>query len=449
MKSDPVRILSPSIGDEKSRIAVRQLEQLLGDALSRIGYIEDALSDITAASSGGSDVTLPIDESDVTGLVTDLAGKAATSHNHVKADVTDFAHTHAEADVTNLASDLADKVPSSRTITATSPLRIDGGASADLSANRTLSISLPSIVNALLLGTGAGGTVTFDGAATVLGLVPAANIYTMTRDIFADNVTINGGVTLKTASYRLFVRGTLTNDGTISATGGNGGTSAGGTGASTGVYIGNLSGAAGGTPGGTGNSSTSAWDYGSNSDSSVVNRGAIGANGTGGDVPFRGGGGGGAGATNAGGSGGNVARPAATNGSADFFSMIAGHPTNTTTRWTAGSGGGGGGTNGGGGGGGGAGGNSMYIGCSVWAGSGAIESKGGNGGNGAGTSPNSGGGGGGGGGGFIFIAYGTKTGTNTVSVAGGTGGTGGTGAGNGGNGADGYYYLLNLSGDGT
>lgn len=48
-------------------------------------------------------------ESDVTGLVSDLAGKSAVGHTHVKADVTDFAHTHAQGDVTNLVSDLAGK----------------------------------------------------------------------------------------------------------------------------------------------------------------------------------------------------------------------------------------------------------------------------------------------------------------------------------------------------
>lgn len=56
-------------------------------------------------------------ESDVTSLVTDLAGKAATVHTHAEADVTSLVtdlagkaatvHTHAESDVTNLTTDLA------------------------------------------------------------------------------------------------------------------------------------------------------------------------------------------------------------------------------------------------------------------------------------------------------------------------------------------------------
>jgi hypothetical protein len=39
---------------------------------------------------------------DITNLQTTLDGKAPTSHNHLKADITDFAHTHVEADITDL-----------------------------------------------------------------------------------------------------------------------------------------------------------------------------------------------------------------------------------------------------------------------------------------------------------------------------------------------------------
>ena len=59
-----------------------------------------------------------------------LSGLLATAQ-------TPATHTHAEADVTNLVSDLAAKVPTSRTISTTAPLA--GGG--DLSANRTLTIS--------------------------------------------------------------------------------------------------------------------------------------------------------------------------------------------------------------------------------------------------------------------------------------------------------------------
>lgn len=67
-----------------------------------------------------------------------------------------------------------------------------------------------------MFGTGADGAVTFDGSTTILGLVPSGNIYTMTRDIHCTNITINNGVTIYPAGYRIYATGTLTNDGTIS-----------------------------------------------------------------------------------------------------------------------------------------------------------------------------------------------------------------------------------------
>lgn len=54
-------------------------------------------------------------------------------------------------------------------------------------------------------------------------MVPAANVYTMTRDIYLTDCTINSGVFINTAGYRIFGTGTLTNNGTIRNNGGNGG----------------------------------------------------------------------------------------------------------------------------------------------------------------------------------------------------------------------------------
>jgi hypothetical protein len=64
-------------------------------------------------------------QSDITGLVTALSGKAATSHSHIIADVTGLqtaldgkqasgsyaaaSHTHPQSDITNLTTDLAAK----------------------------------------------------------------------------------------------------------------------------------------------------------------------------------------------------------------------------------------------------------------------------------------------------------------------------------------------------
>ena len=74
-----------------------------------------------------------------------------------------------------------------------------------------------------VFGDGSDGSVTFDGTTTILGFVPAASSYTMTRDIFCTSITINNGVTVKPNGFRIFVTatGTLTNNGTISCTGGN------------------------------------------------------------------------------------------------------------------------------------------------------------------------------------------------------------------------------------
>lgn len=59
-------------------------------------------------------------------------------------------------------------------------------------------------------GDGSDGSVTCDGTTTILGMAPSSNIYTMTRDLYFINLTINTGVILRTAGYRIFGTGTLT-----------------------------------------------------------------------------------------------------------------------------------------------------------------------------------------------------------------------------------------------
>lgn len=103
------------IKDASTKAAVRSLEDWSDELVRRLSKLEEA--------EGG--ISLPIAESDVTGLVADLAAKAASSH------------THAESDVTNLAADLAAKVPTSTLVSTTSPLA--GGG--DLSVNRTLTVA--------------------------------------------------------------------------------------------------------------------------------------------------------------------------------------------------------------------------------------------------------------------------------------------------------------------
>jgi hypothetical protein len=70
-----------------------------------------------------------------------------------------------------------------------------------------------------LFGDGSDGNRTLDGSTAILGMVPSGNIYTATRDLYFDNLTINTGITLKPSGYRIFVRGTLTVNGKIDGDG--------------------------------------------------------------------------------------------------------------------------------------------------------------------------------------------------------------------------------------
>ena len=80
-----------------------------------------------------------------------------------------------------------------------------------------------------LFGDGSDGNVTVASGTT-----------TLTRDTFYDNLTINGGATLATASFRVFVKnildnkGNINNNGVVGGNGGNGGDGAGGTGGAAG-----------------------------------------------------------------------------------------------------------------------------------------------------------------------------------------------------------------------
>lgn len=58
-------------------------------------------------------------------------------------------------------------------------------------------------------GTGMDGDVTLDGTTTVLSMVPSSSVYSMTRDIYFNDLTINTGVRLAPNGYRIFVKGTL------------------------------------------------------------------------------------------------------------------------------------------------------------------------------------------------------------------------------------------------
>lgn len=59
-------------------------------------------------------------------------------------------------------------------------------------------------------GTGADGDATLDGTTTVLSMAPSSSVYSMTQDMYFNNLIINAGVTLKPNGYRIFVKNLLT-----------------------------------------------------------------------------------------------------------------------------------------------------------------------------------------------------------------------------------------------
>lgn len=90
-----------------------------------VGSHTHSESDVTGLVSdlaGKAPLTHTHPQSDVTGLVSALAGKAASTHSHPQSDVTNLVsdlagkasttHSHLQSDVTNLVSDLAGKAAS-------------------------------------------------------------------------------------------------------------------------------------------------------------------------------------------------------------------------------------------------------------------------------------------------------------------------------------------------
>lgn len=269
------------------------------------------------------------------------------------------------------------------------------------------------------------GSATLDGVAVVSWATKLGSVYTLTQDVFLDDLNVDGGVTLVGNSFRIFVGGILTVDGTIQNNGRAGTTT---------------------TPGGP------AWDGGS-----IGGGSSGGARGTGGDpdgtpgtslsaclggTGGTGGQGDSTGALVAGSVGGGCTPPGSGYGgyrslmtmlTSQVFGWggsIGSTPTAFINVIMGGTGGGGGHygndtvANSSFGGPGGGGGGVLQICARDLVLNGSIEAVGGVGGDasveaGAGFA---GGGGGGGGGGVIFLLYGQKTGAGTVSVAGGAGG---------------------------
>lgn len=293
----------------------------------------------------------------------------------------------------------------------------------------------------LVYGDGSDGDVTCSGGST------------LSRDMYYHNLTISAGCALVSNGYLIFVSGTLdltsAPAGAITFNGANGPNST-STGATNPLstntdghtIAAGLSGKQGGA-GVTGSSGSGATSTGQNASNGGVTGGSgKSGNGTGGSA----------------GSAGSGNSPSFTVSLHRYevtFSVGQTGSTQTMQRIGAGFGGGssaggaGDGSNlGGGAGPGGNGGGAVAIyanaisrGGSTTAG--CISALGGNGGNGFSPVTGTVGGGGGGaagGGGWVYIAYGTisgSTGTNAIDVSGGTGGTGGTAPNSGGTGGSG------------
>jgi hypothetical protein len=58
-------------------------------------------------------------------------------------------------------------------------------------------------------GTGVDGDAVLDGTTTVLSMAPSSSVYSMTQDMYFNDLTINANVRLAPNGYRIFVKGTL------------------------------------------------------------------------------------------------------------------------------------------------------------------------------------------------------------------------------------------------
>jgi hypothetical protein len=265
-------------------------------------------------------------------------------------------------------------------------------------------------------GDGSDGSLIFDGTTTLLGMAPSSSVYTLTRDIFLAEATINSGVTIKTNNFRIYCAGIFTNRGIVSNDGTVGGTAVTSTpgiaGAATALQTlaATLVGGAGGA---------------------VAGVGAAGSAAVAADGPILGGNGGtGATAGAAGGAGGNTANTANINSARTLWSALSGSAISAASTGKilfvkGGQGGGGGGgqaaTNAGSGGG--AGGGVVCLIVQTLVNHGTIRANGGNGGPAIGTA----GAGGGGGGGAVFIVSAFFQKMGMIQVLGGSPGASGVG----------------------
>lgn len=287
-----------------------------------------------------------------------------------------------------------------------------------------------------LFGDGSDGALAYDGAATVLGVAPVANVYTLTRDIMASAITISSGVTIKTGGFIVYCTGTLTFTDATSVIQMDGAAASGSSGAAANGAAGSWQANNGaGAAGRTGTSGP-----GSNAAASSNAVGGAGGNG-------------GAAGGNGGGNGATPSAPAASLGSTRTLQFLLLRRLMQTsgsgpTAAVYGQGGGGGGlthtTGTGNGGGGGSGG----LHANVWArfvsGAGLISANGGAGAAASATGADNAGGGGGGGGGYASLVTSTPSPAVTVQANGGAGGAGAGGGSAGATGSAGTTFTYTI-----
>ena len=80
--------------------------------------------------------------------------------------------------------------------------------------------TLKRLTRKTYIGTGADGDAVFNGTGAVSGTSRSGTTYTLTSDRNFANVTVSPGVVVLGRQYYLFIKGTLSNQGTILANGG-------------------------------------------------------------------------------------------------------------------------------------------------------------------------------------------------------------------------------------
>ena len=264
-----------------------------------------------------------------------------------------------------------------------------GGTS---SANKIAQLNSSGVLDSTLIpfvfGDGSDGDVTISSPTT------------LTKDMYYDNLVINSPIT--TSGFRIFVKNTVSGNGSIIHNGSNGSGTTAGTTTGSGIFKTSAGGA--GSPGVGGGGTGGAGTIGS-----------AGGNGGAGDPTWGGTGAGGSVTKNFAPMIGSVSFPTTTGLNVASDGTISGFKG-------AGGGGGGGDVEGSGGGGGASGGFILLV-AKKYTGTFTFSATGGNGGNATMSSGNGGGGGGGGAGGNVCVVYQTKTWTGSYTLTGGIGGT--------------------------